>query len=140
MWVPPQADDGRIALAAAIDFVLAPVVGILAVWGLFFYSGQGSTDPVTLPLVGACTLAFSFINHVLGSLLFRASVGKLLLGLRVVQVDDGSRPGLARSSGRWLVGLTMHAVKLATGHHRVTAGEAVGVRVIHRRDERRSIS
>lgn len=49
--------------------------------------------------------ALSFVNQCLLTLLCRASVGKLLLGVRVMRADDGGWPGPLRTLGRWLAGL-----------------------------------
>ncbi|MCX4818965.1 RDD family protein [Streptomyces sp. NBC_01142] len=50
-------------------------------------------------------LAASFFNQVVLTLLFRASVGKLITGIRVIRAVDGGRPRFWRTVWRWLSGL-----------------------------------
>lgn len=93
--------------------------------------------------VAAC-LAVSFVNHVVLTLLVRGSVGKFLLGLRVVR-DPGDRlpaggfrrPGFWRTVGRWADGLLYvpgQPLLALVGSDGEAAGNKLGVRVVRRRD------
>ncbi|WP_329412126.1 hypothetical protein OG563_06595 [Nocardia vinacea] len=72
-------------LPATADVLLAPAAAFGLVWGLFQFTPR---DLVFLPMFLGCALMVSFVNHVIGTMLFRGSVGKLLLGA-------GSDAGLA---------------------------------------------
>ncbi|MDT0269416.1 RDD family protein [Streptomyces sp. DSM 44915] len=133
MTVPQAADDDRVLLATTTDVALA--------WGAGFASGAAlAPDGLGLPLgylaafFGA-GLAASFVNHVLGMWLLRASLGKLLFGLRVVRVLDGRRPGFWRSARRWLTGLFFLALMVLTEEGDGVA-EAAGLRTVRWRDLR----
>ncbi|MDT0347581.1 RDD family protein [Streptomyces litchfieldiae] len=133
MTVVQEADEGRLVLATATDVLLTLGIGFvgaraLAVEDLDFLG-------YLLPFVG-CALAFSFVNHVFGMWLCRASVGKLLWGLRVVRVRDGGRPGFWRAVGRWLVGYVLLVLMMMV-EDGGGVGEACGLRTVRRRDLRR---
>ncbi|WP_327100943.1 hypothetical protein OIE68_20400 [Nocardia vinacea] len=86
--VPEAAGEGRLMLPATADVLLAPAAAFGLVWGLFQFTPR---DLVFLPMFLGCALMVSFVNHVIGTMLFRGSVGKLLLGA-------GSDEGLPRVS------------------------------------------
>lgn len=104
--VPRQAGDVRRMCAVVLDAILAWSVWSAAAAVL----GKGEWLP---GLSGAAELGFlvgvvvgaSFANQVLLTLMTRASVGKLLTGIRVVRAADGRRPGPFRLTWRWLSGL-----------------------------------
>ncbi|MFD4025143.1 RDD family protein [Streptomyces sp. NPDC058576] len=50
-------------------------------------------------------IALSFANQVLLTLAFRASAGKLIMGVRVIRLPDAGRPGFRLLVLRWLYGL-----------------------------------
>ncbi|WP_432014876.1 RDD family protein [Streptomyces cucumeris] len=101
--VPEPAGDERRMLAATVDFLLAAGVGsALALRGL----PQLKVEANALVLWLACVFGLSFVNQVLGAWLFRASLGKWLLRMRVVREQDAGRPGFWRLVHRWLLGLT----------------------------------
>ncbi|WP_327101641.1 RDD family protein [Nocardia vinacea] len=132
-WVPPEADEGRLILAVFFDVVAAWGVGFAVVARLI---PEGVAEPRFVPTGFGCTLAFSFVNHVVGTLAFRGSLGKLLLGLRVVRVVDGHRANSWQAVKRWLVGFVLMAV-MALVEDGGGIGEACGVRTVRRRDQRR---
>jgi hypothetical protein len=96
----------------------------------------------------------SFANQVLLTLMTRASVGKLISGVRVVRAADGHRPGPFRLTWRWLSGLCWLPlqpyywlrswISLLTGHvSRGTVGDnedgdlyegICGLRYVRRKD------
>ncbi|MFI5719080.1 RDD family protein [Nocardia sp. NPDC051750] len=132
MRVPQEAGEGWLIWAAMTDFLLAPLIGIAAVAGLLQYS---LTDLVFAPTVFGIALAASFVNHVVGTVLFRGSLGKLVFGLRVVRATTGARSGFWRAVGRWLLGFVLLGVMMLA-QDGGGIGESNGLRVIRRRDER----
>lgn len=131
-WVPPAAGEGWLIWAATVDCLVSPLVGVALVAGVLQYS---LGDLIFAPAVIACALAASFVNHVLGTVLFRGSLGKLLFGLRVVRQTDGRRSGFWRAVGRWLVGFVLLGV-MVVAEDGGGIGQSTGLRVIRRRDER----
>ncbi|GAA4888274.1 hypothetical protein GCM10023237_01910 [Streptomyces coeruleoprunus] len=102
--MPAPAGEARRVLAVVLDVVLAIWVPYLLV-GLNDTSG-GAFEQVSKPLLAlGGMLATSFLNQVVLTVLVRASVGKLIMGIRVVRATDGSRPGFWRTLRRWLSGL-----------------------------------
>lgn len=99
---PRPAGDGRRVCAVVIDaalvFVVAPRVLPHG------YDGLVGGRPAFGAML-ACVVGVSFANQYLLTLLTRASVGKLLVGIRVVRASDGGRPGPLRTLQRWLAGL-----------------------------------
>ncbi|WP_438317533.1 RDD family protein [Streptomyces sp. HUAS TT3] len=93
--VPGPAGDARRGLAATLDVVVAAGVPYLMARG---HEGRPLTALAVL-------LGMSFVNQVLLTFLFRATVGKLITGIRVVRASDGGRPGFWRTVYRWLCGL-----------------------------------
>jgi uncharacterized RDD family membrane protein YckC len=131
--VPDEAGEGWLIWAAVTDVLLAPGIGVAVVAGLLQYS---LTDLVFAPAVLGIALVASFVNHVFGTVLFRGSFGKHLFGLRVIRATTGRRSGFWRAVGRWLFGFVL-LVAAMLAEEGGGIGEANGLRVIRRRDERR---
>ncbi|MFD0266555.1 RDD family protein [Streptomyces sp. NPDC127106] len=93
--VPHPSGEGRRVLAVTLDLVVAVGVPYLMARG---HEGRPLTALAML-------LGISFVNQVLLTFLFRASLGKLLTGIRVIRASDGGRAGFWRSVYRWLCGL-----------------------------------
>lgn len=93
------------------------------------------TSPIVWGAAVGAALALSFINHVCLTLVTRASIGKLIGGLRVVRESDMERPGFFQLIRRWLYGfgwmLFSVPIHLATGSD-VSQPDAVGVRIVRR--------
>ncbi|MEU8828613.1 RDD family protein [Streptomyces sp. NPDC048636] len=101
--VPEPAGDERRMLAATVDFLLAFGAGTpLALRVL----PRLEVEANALVLWLVCVFGLSFVNQVLGAWIFRASVGKWLLRMRVVRDQDAGRPGFWRLVHRWLLGMT----------------------------------
>ncbi len=132
VWVPEEAGENRLALAAITDGLLAFFVALaLAVRVFHASAGIAEFAPVFLP----CLLGVSFVNHVVGTLLFRGSLAKLLFGMRVLRWKDGRRPRLWQTVFRWLFGFVVIVAQfLLEG---ASVGQACGLRTVRRRDERR---
>lgn len=131
--VPTEAGGGWLVLATTTDVLLALGIGFVGGWALA--SGDLGSLAYVLAFVG-CALAASFVNHLLGMWLLRASVGKLLWGLRVVRARDGGDPGFWRAVGRWLVGYVLLTIMMLA-EDGGGVGEACGLRTVRRRDLRR---
>ncbi|KUL54727.1 RDD family protein [Streptomyces sp. NRRL S-1521] len=130
----------RRAAAASVDAVLALLCGLAAgaVAGVRVSDGVAELDPKSPALWGAllgAAFGLSFLNHVLLTLATRASLGKLLTGLRVARASDGGRPTFLRLIGRWLFGfywmIVFVPIHLAADSG-VDQQDAVGVRVVRR--------
>ncbi|MEU6948666.1 RDD family protein [Streptomyces sp. NPDC046316] len=93
--VPGPAGEGRRWLAVTVDLVVA-------VGGPYLLARGEEGRPLTAL---AMLLGVSFTNQVLLTALLRASVGKLVAGIRVIRAADGGRPGFWRAVYRWLCGL-----------------------------------
>ncbi len=104
--VPRQASDVRRICAVTLDAVLA-----WSVWyGVAATLDKGAWLPglptgAELGVHVGVLAGVSFANQVLLTLMTRASVGKLISGVRVVRAADGRRPGPFRLIWRWLSGL-----------------------------------
>ncbi|MGW7268889.1 RDD family protein [Streptomyces sp. NPDC054864] len=134
---PSQA---RRVTAAVIDGLLALVCGVAAggAAGVKVSDGVVEVRPLSPAVWGLAlgvAVAVSFVNHVLLTQAARASLGKVISGLRVGRASDGRRPGLLRLTGRWLFGfywmVVFVPVLLATDSD-VEQQDAVGVRVERR--------
>ncbi|MEU0838514.1 RDD family protein [Streptomyces sp. NPDC005962] len=101
--VPEPAGDERRICAAAVDCVLA--LGGGSALGLRVLPLL-KAEADSLLLAVCCVLGLSFANQVLGTWIFRASVGKWMLRMRVVRETDAGRPGFWRLVHRWLIGMT----------------------------------
>ncbi|MCX4665233.1 RDD family protein [Streptomyces sp. NBC_01381] len=134
---PTQA---RRVTAAVVDALIALLCGLTAgtAAGIKVVDGLVELQPQS-PTVWATALgvavAVSLFNHVLLTLASRASLAKLLTGLRVVRASDGGRPGFLRLVGRWLFGFYWMVVFVPI--HVVTDSgveqqDAVGLRIVRR--------
>ncbi|MEU1804323.1 RDD family protein [Streptomyces sp. NPDC019937] len=101
--IPEPAGDERRMCAATVDCALAWGGGIALGLKVLPMLKVGA-DPVIL-FLGA-VFGLSIANQVLGAWIFRASVGKWMLRMRVVRESDAGRPGFWRLVHRWLVGMT----------------------------------
>ncbi|WP_411757664.1 RDD family protein [Streptomyces venezuelae] len=93
--VPRPAGEGRRLLAVTVDLLLVISVPYLVM------RGEDGRPLTALALL----LGLSFANQVLLTYVVRASIGKLLTGIRVIRAADGRRPGFWRTIYRWLSGL-----------------------------------
>ncbi len=93
--VPRPAGEGRRILAVTVDLFAVGCPAYLIIRG---EDGRPLTGLLLL-------LGLSFANQVLLTYLLRASIGKLVTGIRVIRAADGGRPGLWRTVYRWLSGL-----------------------------------
>ncbi|MER5222149.1 RDD family protein [Streptomyces flaveus] len=134
---PAQA---RRVTAATIDALAALVCGLAAgaAAGVKVVDGVVELRPQSPTVLGVAlgaAIGLSFVNHVLLTLAARASLGKLLTGLRVVRTSDGGRPGLFRLIGRWLFGfywmVVFVPIHLATDSD-VEQQDSVGLRMVRR--------
>lgn len=131
--VPEAAGEGRLVFAAMADGLFALALAFALTSGGFGFEPR---ELAFAPVFLGCALCTSFVNHVIGTLLFRGSLAKQLFGLRVVRAKDGRRPGYWRTVARWLAGfvLFMVQVMLEDGGG---VGQACGLRTVRRRDEHR---
>ncbi|MFH8468742.1 RDD family protein [Streptomyces sp. NPDC017991] len=138
--VPAPTPVRRIT-AATVDAVTALVCGLAAgaAAGLKVVDGVVELRPASPAVWGAAlgtALGVSFVNHVLLTLAIRASLGKLMTGLRVVRASDSGRPGFLRLIGRWLFGfywtVVFVPIHLATDSD-VEQQDAVGLRIVRRK-------
>ncbi|MFD5701233.1 RDD family protein [Streptomyces lasiicapitis] len=137
---PAPPSSARRITAAVVDALLALVCGVAAgaAAGIKVVDGVVELRPASPSVWGAAVgalFAVSFVNHVLLTLATRASLGKLLTGLRVLRVSDGGRPTFFRLIGRWLFGfywtVVFVPIHLAADSD-VEQQDAVGVRVVRR--------
>ncbi|MFD7506563.1 RDD family protein [Streptomyces sp. NPDC059850] len=101
--VPEPAGDERRMFAAAVDCVLALGGGVPLGMDVL-PKLKVEIEPLFLAI--ACVFGLSIINQVLGAWIFRASLGKWMLRMRVVRETDAGRPGFWRLVHRWLLGMT----------------------------------
>ncbi|MFG2403613.1 RDD family protein [Streptomyces brevispora] len=66
---------------------------------------EATPFPKGVALLLGPVLAISFLNQVVLTALVGAGVGKLIMGIRVVSLPDGGRPGPGQLVRRWLHGL-----------------------------------
>lgn len=98
---PPRAGETRRYLAVGLDCYLCLVTaGLLA-------RPHVGTAPLSgdVALLLGPVLALSFLNQVVLTALVGAGAGKLIMGIRVVSLPDGGRPGPGQLVRRWLHGL-----------------------------------
>ncbi|MFD7631518.1 RDD family protein [Streptomyces sp. NPDC059851] len=93
--VPRPAGEARRGIAVTLDF-------FLAAGGPYVMARGHEGRPLTAL---ALLIGVSFVNQVVLTFLFRASVGKLITGIRVIRASDGGRPGFWRTVYRWLCGM-----------------------------------
>lgn len=118
--------------AVFTDVLFALMGGLVLARGLFpDTDGPGEF----LAALAAVALGLSFVNHVIVVRLFRASLGKLLWGLRMVRVTDIGRPRVFQSVRRWLAGYFLFILAMLLEDADIL-GEACGVRTVRRRDLR----
>ncbi|MEU6444278.1 RDD family protein [Streptomyces sp. NPDC047046] len=134
---PAQA---RRVSAAVVDALVALLCGLAAgaAAGVKVADGVVELRPASPAVWGAAlgtAVGLSFLNHVLLTYAVRASLGKLLTGLRVVRAADGRRPGFFRLVARWLFGfywmIVFVPLHLATDSG-VEQQDAVGLRTVRR--------
>jgi uncharacterized RDD family membrane protein YckC len=127
--VPEKAEDGWRIWAGMTDGALALVAALGAT--RIVSSDAESVAPFFAVFIPSL-LVLSFVNHVIATLLFRASVGKLLWGLRVVRWKDGRRPRFWQTVARWLAGFVLLAVMVMV--EETGPGQACGLRIVRRRE------
>lgn len=134
---PTQA---RRVTAAVVDAFIALLCGLTAgtAAGVKVVDGIVELRPQSPAVWGTAlgaAIGLSFLNHVLLTFAIRASLGKLVAGLRVVRATDGGRPGFFRLVGRWLFGfywmVVFVPIHLATDSD-VEQQDAVGLRMARR--------
>ncbi|MFD0548388.1 RDD family protein [Streptomyces rectiviolaceus] len=130
----------RKATAAVVDALVALACGLAAgaVAGVKVSDGVVELRPQSPAVWGLAlgvAVGVSFANHVLLTLAARASLGKVITGVRVIRACDGRRPGLFRLIGRWLFGfywmVLFVPLHLATDSD-VEQQDAVGLRMVRR--------
>ncbi|WP_129285390.1 RDD family protein [Streptomyces sp. GZWMJZ-114] len=141
--VGPPASGGRGGNAVLLDFVLCLVMAVpTALTGVVAYAAVTGGSPLgtgtAVALLWGSALWCSFLNQVLFGRWFGGSLGKLLLGLRVIRAEDGGRPSFWRLLRRWLAGLllvplALLAVVLDLDGADVVTGGVLGIDVVHRR-------
>ncbi|MFH8370831.1 RDD family protein [Streptomyces sp. NPDC018031] len=98
-----------------------------------------SGSRVSVFAVVVCVVGVSFAHHVLGSVLFRTTVGKFLFFARVVREADAGRPRFWQSVRRWLLGLTwlpMQPVLALVGGDGDPYDDGCGLRIVRSKDLR----
>ncbi|MER6620843.1 RDD family protein [Streptomyces sp. NPDC000931] len=140
--ITASPSEARRLAAVCLDAFIALVGGVVAgaavAVGTAAGSGVTELQPASPgfwgPVAGAI-IALSFANQVLLTLATRASLGKLVTGLRVVRSSDGGRAGFVRLVGRWLFGfywlIVFVPLHLATDSN-VEQQDAVGMRIVRR--------
>lgn len=106
---PVLASTARRYGAAAIDGALAIVAGALS--GLLYLISKSGAEVPSLSggvlsgrILAVC-IGFSLVNQVMLTAIFRGSVGKLIVGTRVVRLSDGGRASPIRLLLRWIGGI-----------------------------------
>ncbi|SCE33788.1 RDD family protein [Streptomyces sp. SolWspMP-sol7th] len=136
----PAPTQARRVSASVVDALVALLCGLAAgvAAGVEVVDGVAQLRPGSPAVWGTALVAafgLSFLNHVLLTYAVRASLGKLLTGLRVVRASDGRRPGFFRLIGRWLFGfywmIVFVPLHVATDSS-VEQQDAVSLRTIRR--------
>lgn len=93
------------ALAQVIDslLVLAPVIVVVLVFDIDPLAGQDGGESGGLLAVTALWLAIGIVYETVAIAVFARTVGKRVLGLKVVRSEDGGRVGWTYASVRALV-------------------------------------
>lgn len=134
----PAPSQARRVTAAVLDALTALLCGLAAgiAVGVKVVDGVVELHPQSPAVWGAAlgaAIGLSFVNHVLLTFATRASLGKLVAGLRVVRASDGGRPGFLRLTGRWLFGfywmVVFVPIHMATDSD-VEQQDAVGLRMV----------
>ena len=130
--VPPRASSNRRIIPPSVDALLALLTGIIT-------AGPYRETLVYWPIFIAALLVMSFFNHVLLTIAFGGSIGKLLTGLRTIRISDLEKPTLGQATRRWLWGffyISYIPIMILTGtdmdHH-----DIAGLRIVRRIDVRR---
>lgn len=132
--------DGRRLTAVTFDASVSIMSGLAAgtAAGVRMVDGVvelSLASPIVWGAAVGAALALSFVNHVCLTLVARASLGKLVAGLRVVRESDMERPGFFQLIRRWLYGFGWMVfsvpIHLATDSD-VSQQDAVGVRIVRR--------
>ncbi|MDI3387208.1 RDD family protein [Streptomyces sp. B-S-A8] len=132
---PEEVGDYRRGFAATVD-------GLIALLGGFALAEQLAGDKSVgayWGCVAGLILGVSFVHHVLGALIFRATVGKFLFTSRVVRAEDAGRPRFWQTVRRWLLGLTwlpMQPVLSLTNDDGDPYEDGCGLRYVRSRDLR----
>ncbi|MFG1696902.1 RDD family protein [Nonomuraea sp. NPDC049309] len=114
--------DALLALVAGIQ-ASEPLYPTLAYWPVFI----------------AALLTMSFFNHVLLTIAFGGSIGKLLTGLRTIRTSDLEKPTIGQATRRWLWGFYYIAcipIMMLTGTD-MDHLDIAGLRIVRRVDVRR---
>jgi hypothetical protein len=129
---------GRRYGAAAIDGTFA--IFCAAISGLQYVLSLPASEAPPLTSgnlwlrVFVAGIGVSLLNQVLLVLLFRCSIGKLLVGTRVVRLADGGRPRLWQLLGRWIggiaYGLTILPLGFFLGGSETPPLDFAGVRIV----------
>ncbi|MDQ8701417.1 RDD family protein [Streptomyces sp. LHD-70] len=106
--VPEAVGDFRRLFAALVDGLIALFGGLKLAELLTEGESVGTFWGYAVGLV----LGISFVHHVFGALIFRATVGKFLFTTRVVRSEDCGRPRFWQTVRRWLLGLTWLPMQL----------------------------
>ncbi|NBE54036.1 RDD family protein [Streptomyces sp. YC537] len=122
-----------------IDGALSLGCGLVT--GFAYLVSHATEADTSVPKLGGSVLcgalAVSFVNHVILVLLARRSVGKALVGTRVVRTADGGRPRLHQALGRWLGGFFFGIVVLplafAAGGSEAEPQDFAGLRIVRPR-------
>ncbi|MEU8953812.1 RDD family protein [Streptomyces sp. NPDC048518] len=135
---PPT--PARRVTAAVLDALLAVLCGLVAgaAAGIKVVDGVAELQPQSPTVWGTAlgaAVAVSLLNHVFLTLICRASLAKLLTGLRVIRASDGGRPAFLGLVARWLFGFYWMVVFVPL--HVVTDSDveqqdAAGLRIVRR--------
>ena len=101
----PSPHASRELLGALLEFAAHVVVAVIAAV-VVQRTPAATPTTVTLTLIGVFVAA-SFADRVLVQRLFAASLGKALLGLRVIRYDTGGGPTLWPLVKQWLFGFVV---------------------------------
>lgn len=98
-----DAPTGRRAVARLVDFGLGLAVFVGLIAAVSAASGPSPDGTGVMLVAIVATFLVYLLYEVLLVAVWGRSLGKQLMGLEVVRVDDGGRPGLRRSLLRSLV-------------------------------------
>ncbi|MET8997250.1 RDD family protein [Amycolatopsis sp. NPDC004169] len=113
---PPTHADGRDPrypspralrelLGALLEFVVHAALAVAA--AVVVQRTSAATPTAVTVTVAGTFLAVSFLDRVLVQRVFAASLGKALLGLRVIRYDTGGGPTLWPLVKQWLFGFAV---------------------------------
>lgn len=146
--VPEGVGDLRRQCAAVVDGFLTLLGGSALALRLPDGTDLGvpagtittSDSRISVFALVVCVLGVSFAHHVLGTWVFRTTVGKFLCFARVVRSADAGRPLLGQCVRRWLLGLTwlpVQPVLSLVGAEGDPYDDGCGVRIVRSGDLRR---